>query len=146
MAMRKSQLATGDTNGIVVDTGDDSGVETDHRPHIMAADTLPGEVVRNDDGDPLGEVAHVMMDFETGQVAYAVLSVGGFLGIGEKLIAVPWSALHQDPDAEGFRLSVTIQQLDEAKALDQDDWSEMANRRWAEDLHDFYGAEPYWLR
>jgi len=69
-------------------------------PRIMAADTLEGDDVRNDADEKLGKLAHIMLDVPTGRVAYGVLSVGGFLGLGDKLFAIPWSgaaARHGEP-------------------------------------------------
>ena len=60
---------------------------------ILAADTLTGDAVVNREKEDLGKIEHLMIDVETGRVAYAVLSFGGFLGIGDKLFAIPWSAL-----------------------------------------------------
>jgi sporulation protein YlmC with PRC-barrel domain len=65
-------------------------------PHFMAADSLTGEKVVNESGDELGEITHIMLDVTHGTIAYAVLSFGGFLGMGDKLFAVPWSSLALD--------------------------------------------------
>lgn len=65
---------------------------------MLSASTLSGDTVRNAAGDDLGSVKEIMVDIPSGRVAYAVLSFGGFLGMGDKLFAVPWSALTVDED------------------------------------------------
>jgi len=113
-------------------------------PRVMAADTLQGDDVRNDADDKLGELSHIMIDVPTGRVAYGVLSVGGFLGMGDKLFAIPWSALRLDPDEHCFRLNVSKEQLKSAPGFDKDAWPSMADQAWAEQIHSYYRAIPYW--
>ncbi|MCC6195337.1 MAG: PRC-barrel domain-containing protein [Burkholderiales bacterium] len=113
-------------------------------PRLMAADTLQGDDVRNEADEKLGELAHIMIDVPTGRVAYGVLAVGGFLTIGQKLFAIPWSALRLDPANHCFRLSVSKERLARAEGFDQDAWPAMADRQWAESLHEYYEARPYW--
>jgi hypothetical protein len=113
-------------------------------PRVMAADTLTGDDVRNDADDKLGELAHVMIDVPTGRVAYGVLSVGGFLGMGDKLFAIPWAAMRLDPEARCFRLNLSKDQLKDAPGFDKDAWPTMADQRWAEQVHAYYHAIPYW--
>ena len=113
-------------------------------PQVMAADTLTGDPVRNDAGEDLGEITDIMIDVPTGRVAYAVMSVGGVLGVGSKLFAIPWSAMQLDTQNKCFRLNVARERFDEAPGFDKDHWPTMADQRWAEDVHSFYGARPYW--
>ena len=61
---------------------------------VLSASTLQGDRVRNSAGEDLGKVDQIMIDIPSGRVAYVVLSFGGVLGIGNKLFAVPWRALH----------------------------------------------------
>ena len=65
-------------------------------PTLMGADTLMGNDVYNHKDEDLGDIKEIMLDMRTGRVSYAVLSFGGFLGMGEKLFAVPWNALTLD--------------------------------------------------
>jgi hypothetical protein len=85
-----------------------------------------------------------MIDVPSGRVAYAVLSSGGFLGIGDKLFAIPWQALTLDTDNECFVLDVDKERLENAPGFDKDHWPSMADQRWASDLHTYYGTRPYW--
>lgn len=114
-------------------------------PRVMAASTLEGDnVVTLVDDKKLGDIKEIMIDVPTGRVAYAVLSVGGFLGIGEKLIAVPWRALQLDPANKRFTMNVTKEQIEKAEGFDKDRWPQMADERWATSLHDYYRAPYYW--
>jgi uncharacterized protein YrrD len=110
----------------------------------MAADTLQGDKVKNDAGEDLGEITDIMIDVPTGRVAYAVMSVGGFLGIGDKLFAIPWSAMQLDPENKCFRMNIDKTRFEQAPGFDKDHWPTMADQRWAEDVHTFYNARPYW--
>ena len=113
-------------------------------PEVMAADTLAGDPVVNTKGEELGEVTDIMVDVRRGRVAYAVLSAGGFLGIGDKLFAIPWSALTLDADRKCFVLDVEKTRLEEAPGFDKDHWPAMADGRWAAAVHSYYGIAPYW--
>ena len=113
-------------------------------PRIMAADTLEGDKVFNNAGDELGEITNIMIDVPNGRVAYAVLSFGGFLGMGNKLFAVPWDVLQLDTESKCFVLDVDKDKLETAPGFDKDHWPSMADRRWATDIHSFYGSTPYW--
>jgi sporulation protein YlmC with PRC-barrel domain len=113
-------------------------------PEIMAADTLEGDEVKNPAGESLGKIEHIMLDVASGHIAYAVLSFGGFLGIGEKLFAIPWSALTLDTDEKCFRLSTDKERLSSAPGFDKDHWPSMADETWARSLHSYYGSQPYW--
>ena len=111
---------------------------------IINASKLTGQPVINAVGDSLGEIHDIMLDMATGRIAYAVLEFGGFLGLGNKLSAVPWGALTYDAENGCFILNVDKQRLREAPAFDRDDWPTMAQSRWVEEVHEFYEAEPFW--
>ena len=113
-------------------------------PEIMAASSFEGETVVNPQGETLGEIEEIMLDVRGGRIAYAVLSVGGLLGIGEKYFAVPWHAITMDTDNKRFILDVDKERLKNAPGFDRDHWPSMADRRWAGDVHTYYGARPYW--
>jgi sporulation protein YlmC with PRC-barrel domain len=113
-------------------------------PEVMGASTLSGDSVVDRNGDSLGEIKEIMVDVPTGRVAYAVLSFGGFLGMGDKLFAVPWSALVLDTDNKHFVLDVDKERLKEAPGFDKDHWPSMAQPTWASTVYRFYGVDPYW--
>ena len=113
-------------------------------PRIMAADTLEGDDVVNAQGEDLGEIKEIMIDVPSGRVAYAVLSFGGMLGLGDKLFAIPWHALQLDPENHRFVLDVDKERLKNAPGFDKDHWPAMADQSWATDIHSYYDARPYW--
>ena len=78
------------------------------------------------------------------RIAYAVLSFGGVLGMGEKLFAVPWSALKLDTVNKRFTLDINKDRLEGAPGFDKGAWPRMADRSWATQVHSYYKAKPYW--
>jgi len=112
-------------------------------PSLMGADTLIGDSVVNAAEEDLGDIKEIMLDMQTGQVAYAVLSFGGFLGMGEKLFAVPWQALHLDTVNKRFVLNVDKDRLKSAPGFDKDAWPDMGDVSWAGGIHSFYGTDPH---
>lgn len=111
-------------------------------PALMGADTLIGDSVVNASEENLGDIKDIMLDMQTGQVAYAVLAFGGFLGLGEKLFAVPWQALHLDTVNKRMVLNVEKERLKSAPGFDKDSWPDMSNLNWAGGIHSFYGTDP----
>ena len=109
-------------------------------PALMGADTLLGNDVYNKDGEDLGDIKEFMIDMRSGRVVYAVLSFGGVLGLGDKLFAVPWSALVLDTVNKRFTLDVLKTALEKAPGFDKDKWPSMADKTWASGVHEFYGA------
>ncbi|HSX85420.1 MAG TPA: PRC-barrel domain-containing protein [Cellvibrio sp.] len=112
-------------------------------PRLMGADTLIGNDVYNHKDEDLGDIKEIMLDMSSGQVAYAVLSFGSFLGMGEKLFAVPWSALTLDTINKRFILNVEKDRLKSAPGFDKDDWPDMADSSWTQDVHAYYGTRPH---
>jgi len=111
---------------------------------VLAADTLTGDTVVNRQKEDLGKIEHLMIDVQTGRVAYAVLSFGGFLGMGDKLFAIPWSALAIDTGEKQFVLEVDKKSLESAPGFDKAHWPDMADRAWGAEVNKYYGAKPYW--
>jgi sporulation protein YlmC with PRC-barrel domain len=111
---------------------------------VMSAGTLKGDRVRNPAGEDLGKIEEIMIDIPTGRVAYAVLSFGGFLGMGDKLFAIPWEALTLDEREHQFVLNVGRKQLENAPGFNKDNWPDMADRTWGTEVHSFYNQRPYW--
>ena len=109
-------------------------------PELMGANTLDGNDVFNRQGEDLGDIKEIMLDMSNGRVAYAVLSYGGFLGMGDKLFAVPWSALTLDTINKRFTLSVSVEALKEAPGFDKECWPSMTDKAWAGGVHKFYGT------
>lgn len=109
-------------------------------PELMGADTLIGNDVSNRNGESLGDIKELMIDMSSGQIAYAVMSFGGFLGMGDKLFAVPWQALVLDTVNKRFTLGVSKEALKDAPGFDKDHWPSMADKTWAGGVHKFYGT------
>ena len=112
-------------------------------PELMGADTLNGNDVYNQKDEDLGDIKEIMLNMRTGKVSYAVLSYGGFLGMGEKLFAVPWEALKLDTENKRFVLNVDKDRLENAPGFDKDHWPDMADTAWAESINSFYGIKSY---
>jgi sporulation protein YlmC with PRC-barrel domain len=138
MINQSIQSSTG--ANIVGSRGDYSGPG----PEVMAADTLEGDDVFSADGEKLGDIQDIMIDVPTGRVAYAVMAAGGFLGIGEKLFAIPWSALTLDADRKCFVLDASSDRIKNAPGFDKDHWPSMADTTWANEIHNYYGRRNYW--
>lgn len=113
-------------------------------PQVLSASTLMGDKVVNAEGEDLGEVSEVMIDLDAGQIAYVVITFGGFLGLGGKLFAFPWGALTLDPDREVFVVDVDREQLEEAPGFDEDDWPKTGDRGYVMKIYKYYSYEPYW--
>lgn len=121
-----------------------SGAGEGPGPDVMAADTLEGTRVVSSDGEDVGEISHIMLDVRTARIAYAVLSEGGFLGMGTTLHAMPWSALTLDTDEKCFRVDITAQQLKDEPGFDKEQWPPMADADWGTLVHQYYNCQPYW--
>jgi sporulation protein YlmC with PRC-barrel domain len=111
--------------------------------HILSASTLSGNSVRNAAGDSLGKVDEIMIDIPAGRVAYAVLSFGGFLGLGNKLFAVPWSALKVDEDEKCFVLNADKRSMENAPGFDKNEWPDMSDPDWDSEISSYYRVTPY---
>ena len=133
-----TNYVTRDNFGMYANTTDGPG------PALMGADTLLGNDVYNKDGEDLGDIKEFMIDMASGKVAYAVLSFGGLLGLGDKLFAVPWAALALDTVNKRFTLNVPKEALKDAPGFNKDHWPAMADRRWATEVHAHYNVNPYW--
>lgn len=112
---------------------------------VMSAGTLIGDPVRNRAGEDLGKVEEIMLDCDSNRIAYAVLSFGGFLGMGEKLFAIPWPALEVDTVNHALILDRAKDRLENAPGFDKDNWLDMADYRWGKTVHEHYGQRPYWV-
>lgn len=107
-------------------------------PRLMGADTLIGNDVHNLEDDDVGSIREIMLNVAEGKISYAVLSFGSILGMGEKLFAVPWSALTLDTVNKRFVLNVEKDRLKDAPGFDKDQWPDMADQTWANGVHEYY--------
>lgn len=140
---------TKETNGAVATAPrKTSGPGPDQRcgpgPELMSAHSLRSEDVYNRNDEELGTVKEIMIDMRSGKVAYAVMSFGGFLGMGDKLFAVPWKALTLDTENKHFVLNIDKEQLEDAPGFDKDHWPNMADPIWAKAIYSYYGMDAHY--
>ena len=107
---------------------------------VLSASSLSSDDVYNQEGDKLGSIKELMLDIDSGKVCYAVLSFGGFLSLGEKLFAVPWSALTVDTENRRFVMDADEERLKKAPGFDTDHWPNMADATWEKSVHAYYGT------
>lgn len=115
----------------------------------IKASTIIGTQVVDPKGNSLGDIKEIVIDPRTGKVAYAVVSFGGFLGLGEKLFAIPFSAFEykvtkSDLVASEYVLNISRERLQAAPGFDADHWPLMRDEKWHRDLHTYYDRLPYW--
>jgi sporulation protein YlmC with PRC-barrel domain len=109
---------------------------------FLTASTIKGEKVINKDGEHLGKIEDLMIDLENRRVVYAILSFGGFLGIGDKHFAIPLEALSHRPNERDFTLDVSKDVLEKAEGFDKDNIP--SNREALASIYTHYGYKPYW--
>ena len=121
-------------------------MRSNERRRVLNASRVIGNSVRNANGDDLGKIEDLMLEATQGQIAYAVLSFGGFLGMGDKLFAIPWDALTLVPEEHSFILNVDKGTLESAPGFDKDNWPQTTNGddTWLKGVYDHYGYPPYW--
>lgn len=111
---------------------------------VKANDEIINVKVMNNANEDLGKITEVMLDKQTGDVAYVVLESGAFLGLGGKLFALPWNALHYDTQKDCFKVDIDKQRLEKAPGFDKDHWPDMADRTWGQSIYTYYKTTPYW--
>ena len=115
---------------------------TAHPDHqCVSSNDIHSTEVYGADGNHIGEVGHMIIDKLSGRVAYAVISFGGFMGLGHSHYPVPWGALKYDTSLGGFRTNITEQQLKDAPEFSDDTWGD---RDWETRTHKHYAAPSYW--
>ena len=112
---------------------------------LIAGARVAGTEVYNAAGDHLGEIYDVMLDKQTGKVAYAIMSFGGFLGLGEKYHPIPWSVLDFDSDRGGYVIPLTKDKLEAAPMYDSEGEPDWDDKAYGKRVHDYYGTMPYWM-
>jgi sporulation protein YlmC with PRC-barrel domain len=110
---------------------------------IRLANTMDA-TVRDQDGNKLATVQDVGLDTAHQQAAFAVISSGGFLGLGDKQVCVPFSALEAAPGQEGLRATFNKEAIDQAPEFAEEDWASLSDQQKAEQIYQQFGTEPYW--
>jgi hypothetical protein len=124
-------------------TGTQRGLETRETTSLIGSDKVEGTAVYGADDKRIGDIQRVMIDKISGKVAYAVLSFGGFLGLGEDYYPVPWSTLKYDTNLGGYRVNLTADKLKNAPKYTEStgwNWSRENDRK----VYDYYQTSPYW--
>jgi hypothetical protein len=122
----------------------DQPVGTRETFSLIGSDKVEGTPVYRSNGDKVGEIERVMIDKISGKVAYAVMSFGGFMGIGEDYYPLPWSLLTYNPKLMGYEVNISEEQLKGAPKYSKHenwDWSDQAR---GQRIYDYYGLTPYW--
>jgi len=117
--------------------------------NLIASDKVEGTPVRRSDGEKIGTIERLMIEKRSGRVAYAVMSFGGFMGMGEAYHTLPWDVLKYNTDLDAYELNLTEEQLRGAPRRSADGREASANdpsfdREWEEHVHRYYNATPYW--
>jgi sporulation protein YlmC with PRC-barrel domain len=112
---------------------------------LITSDRVEGMPVYDARGKRIGKVERLMIDKLTGRIAYAILSFGGFLGIGADHYPIPWSMLTYNEKPDGFQLDITEEQLKNAPKIEQGESWEQANRARNQDVYDYWEVRYYWL-
>ena len=110
----------------------------------VGASKLIHDRVINMSGEEIGKIEELMVDVTSGRIAYAVLSFGGFMGIKNKLFALPWAAITVDESKQRFIVNVTKEALDKIPGFDKDHWPDLDDLDYAAGVYRNWGATPYW--
>ena len=123
---------------------------SDYRPAVsrdavlLGTTSFRGDGVYDVAGKLLGEIEDLVVDVHSGRVAYALMAVGGFLGIGRKMFAIPWSTVKVDYAYQRCVINIDPERLVDAPSLDRNILRRMADPIWATQIHDYFGCRPYW--
>jgi hypothetical protein len=114
-------------------------------PHAtFAVSAYRGASVHNYAGQLLGKVDDFTLDFDSGRIAYVIVSVGGFLGIGDKLYAVPWEFFAIRPDEHAFYVDIEKELLLDGPNFEHGQWPDVGDTVWIEQIRAHYAQKPYW--
>ena len=115
---------------------------TQHPNHqLISSEDVEGTNVYDMKATKIGEVDHLMIDKISGRVTYAVMSFGGFLGLGHSHYPIPWGALKYDTKLDGYVTGISEQQLKDAPAFSDNSWTD---RNWEAKTYQHYKVQPYW--
>ncbi|KTC64991.1 PRC-barrel domain-containing protein (plasmid) [Legionella adelaidensis] len=110
---------------------------------VRANEDVIGKSIENPQGESLGEIEELMLDKVAGTVEYVVVSFGGFLGLGEKLFAMPWSIFNYNKERECFVITVDKEKLENAPGFDRDHWPDISSPTWTASINNYYGIRPH---
>ena len=113
------------------------------RPQTLPVSQLIGARVVDGQGSVLGKVEDIVIDLDRGHIAYVALACGGFLGVGQKLLAIPWSAIRVDVEHASLLLDVDRERLEKAPGFEKDNWPDV-DLDYLDMIHLHYDADRYW--
>ena len=114
-------------------------LERDETKRLISSDKVRGTSVYSTQGDKLGSIDHLMVGKRSGRVEYAVMSFGGFLGMGEQYHPLPWDALDYDTERDGYVVDQTREKLEKAPTFEKDrepDW----DSNYGQTVYTYYGV------
>jgi sporulation protein YlmC with PRC-barrel domain len=117
-------------------------ISTKETHSLIGSDKVEGTAVYRSNGEKVGTIERVMIDKLSGKVVYAVMSFGGFMGIGEDYYPLPWQLMTYNPQLEGYEVNVSEQQLRGAPKYNTHetwDWT-----RRGRSIDEYYHTPPYW--
>jgi sporulation protein YlmC with PRC-barrel domain len=119
---------------------------TTHTGHTkaIAASRVMGTAVYNTAGEHIGTIEDVMLDKTSNGIMFAVIGFGGFLGIGEKFHAIPWSVLDYETSRGGYVVPFTKEQLAAAPSYSIDELTRGDGQAARDASYDYYKVKPYW--
>jgi sporulation protein YlmC with PRC-barrel domain len=112
--------------------------------HLIAANQVQGTTVYDLSGEKLGSLEDVMIDKRSGRIAYAVLSFGGFLGIGDHYHPLPWEKLSYDTDKGGYIVDIDRETLEGAPSYTDEATANWNDEAWSRNVYTYYGVHPFW--
>lgn len=118
-------------------------IAIDETASLIASDKVEGTAVYNRQGERLGSVSNFMVDKRSGTVRYAVLSFGGFLGMGKDHYPLPWSMLHYDVAKGGYLIDLDRTLLDDAPRYERDEAPDF-DKNYGRSVYDYYGLTYPW--
>jgi hypothetical protein len=121
-------------------TGRTDAIATEETVDLIAADKVEGTAVYNAQGEKIGSIYGLMIDKYSGRVIYAVMSFGGFLGIGDRYHPLPWRVLTYDPAQGGYVVDLDRDLLQGAPSYGASEMPDWADPTWGRSLHDYYGG------
>ena len=114
-------------------------IERDETRRLISSDKVDGTAVYNTKGEKIGHISHLMIGKLSGRVEYAVMSFGGFLGMGESYHPLPWEVLDYDTDKDGYVVDVSKEQLEKAPSYSEGQRPDY-DRNYGENVYTYYGV------
>lgn len=137
-ASYRSRERSGGTDRNFGPDDDREGLARDETGHLIASNKVEGTAVYGRDGERLGDIYNFMVDKRSGHVEYAVMSYGGFLGMGMRYYPLPWDMLSYDTRQGGYRVQLTERDLESAPSFDRNS-EPRYDRSYSGRVHDYYG-------